>query len=299
MRAKRQAAGMCPQCGAPMEELGGKMVCSVSCKARRMTLIAYACCMFCREVFVSRSMGEVSSLCRKPECQRKMAAIRNKRHTPSPAAKERARAGVRAHGHARRAGVSDITPEQEMAMRAAARNCPLCGVRMTDVPYLPNSKHLDHIVPINQGGTHTLGNVRILCCRCNVRRPADGSDYTGPLTLWAQIPATSRPVRRSGNRNKETCRSGLHPWTPENIVELYGQRSCGPCIELHRPGYLAKAGTNRSMIKGAEARMETARQIRAMQAGGMSLREIARQLGYRDSKPVRNMLAELAAVEYA
>lgn len=60
-----------------------------------------------------------------------------------------------------------------------------CGVRMTDVPYLVNSKELDHIVPINVGGTYTIGNVRIICRQCNQQRPKDGSDYTGPVTLWA------------------------------------------------------------------------------------------------------------------
>jgi hypothetical protein len=62
-----------------------------------------------------------------------------------------------------------------------------CGARMTDAPFLPNSKELDHMIPINVGGTHTIGNVRIICRRCNERRPKDGSDYTGPVTLWAEI----------------------------------------------------------------------------------------------------------------
>lgn len=73
----------------------------------------------------------------------------------------------------------------------------MCGVYMTNKPNRPNSKHLDHIVPLNQGGTHTHGNVRIICADCNLRRPKDGSDYTGQITLWAQgaIPV-SRPDRR-------------------------------------------------------------------------------------------------------
>lgn len=82
---------------------------------------------------------------------------------------------------------SDITPAYERDLRATAKRCPMpgCGVRMTDVPFLSNSKELDHIVPINAGGTHTIGNVRIICRQCNQQRPKDGSDYTGPVTLWA------------------------------------------------------------------------------------------------------------------
>lgn len=70
-------------------------------------------------------------------------------------------------------------------MRAKAKRCPLCEVRLVNEPYLPASKELDHIVPLNVGGTHTLGNVRIICRTCNIGRPKDGSDYTGPVTLWA------------------------------------------------------------------------------------------------------------------
>lgn len=70
-------------------------------------------------------------------------------------------------------------------MRAKAKRCPLCKVRLIDAPYLPASKELDHIVPLNIGGTHTIGNVRIICRTCNLRRPKDGSDYTGPVTLFA------------------------------------------------------------------------------------------------------------------
>jgi 5-methylcytosine-specific restriction endonuclease McrA len=78
-----------------------------------------------------------------------------------------------------------VTPEYEQALRQKARKCPLCLTRMTDEPVRLNSKELDHIVPRNAGGTHTVGNVRIICRSCNVRRPKDGSDYTGPVTLWA------------------------------------------------------------------------------------------------------------------
>lgn len=53
---------------------------------------------------------------------------------------------------------------------------PGCGVKMTDVPMLWNSKELDHVVPIAIGGTHSLDNVRIICRRCNNLRPSDGSD---------------------------------------------------------------------------------------------------------------------------
>lgn len=72
-----------------------------------------------------------------------------------------------------------------MSLRAKAKRCPLCQVKLLDEPYLPASKELDHIIPQGAGGTHTIGNVRIICRKCNITRPHDGSDYTGPVTLWA------------------------------------------------------------------------------------------------------------------
>lgn len=88
---------------------------------------------------------------------------------------------------------TDITAEYERNLRANARTCPLCGIRMTAEPGRPNSKQLDHIIPIVVGGTHTMGNVRIICRTCNLTRPKDGSDLEGhQATLWAQHqPATA------------------------------------------------------------------------------------------------------------
>lgn len=83
--------------------------------------------------------------------------------------------------------LTDITPRQDAELRRRARKCKLCGVYMTNKPKLPNSKELDHIVPVNVGGTHTHGNVRIICRLCNLKRPKDGSDYNGPITLWSAI----------------------------------------------------------------------------------------------------------------
>jgi hypothetical protein len=88
---------------------------------------------------------------------------------------------------------SDITVEQDKAMYRRARKCPLCKTWMTGKPGKPNSKELDHIVPICMGGTHTHGNVRIICKLCNLKRPKDGSDYAGPVTLWAQVPDALMP----------------------------------------------------------------------------------------------------------
>lgn len=110
---------------------------------------------------------------------------------------EKVRANARAKNHRRRARLrGDVTPDYDRALRKAARTCPLCSVRLTDVPYVPHSKELDHIIPINVGGTHTIGNVRIICRLCNQKRPHDGSDFVGQPTLWATDPEVIlKPVR--------------------------------------------------------------------------------------------------------
>jgi 5-methylcytosine-specific restriction endonuclease McrA len=101
--------------------------------------------------------------------------------------RERARLRIKTYRRKDWARLTDITPEYEMALRTTAKRCPLCAVKLVNEPYLPNSKELDHIVPKGAGGTHTIGNVRIICRACNIARPKDGSDYTGPVTLWAEV----------------------------------------------------------------------------------------------------------------
>lgn len=94
-------------------------------------------------------------------------------------------------GHVRRTRkrYSDITTAYETELRRRAKRCPLCHARLVDEPGRPNSKHLDHVVPIAAGGTHTVGNVRIICATCNLARPYDCSDLTGmQITLWAMDP---------------------------------------------------------------------------------------------------------------
>jgi 5-methylcytosine-specific restriction endonuclease McrA len=45
--------------------------------------------------------------------------------------------------------------------------------------------HVDHILPLAAGGTHTKDNLRILCPSCNCSRPTDGSDVTNQqMNIW-------------------------------------------------------------------------------------------------------------------
>lgn len=78
-----------------------------------------------------------------------------------------------------------MTNADVRALLDSRTTCPLCKKRMTTAPGR-RQKHLDHIVPLNIGGTHTHGNVRVICRTCNLSRPSDGSDLAGhATTLWA------------------------------------------------------------------------------------------------------------------
>ncbi|MFI0900575.1 HNH endonuclease [Streptomyces sp. NPDC020983] len=158
--------------------------------------------------------------------------------------------------HARRAPqrVSDVTPEYERNLRRDAHRCSLCQVAMTGEAGHPNSKQLDHIVPIGIGGTHTIGNVRIICRTCNLSRPKDGSDLQDHQpTLWAQDPALAMAVAISRHR-----------------------RQCRDCGDTLRGGRCWTCSPSRARVAiSVEVGHEAAR----MRAGGRKWQDISDDLG--------------------
>ena len=64
---------------------------------------------------------------------------------------------------------SDITHQYLREIVESTSKCPICERRM-------DMKHVDHIIPIVMGGTHTKDNVRVICRKCNLSRPKDGRD---------------------------------------------------------------------------------------------------------------------------
>lgn len=145
-------------------------------------------CIVCGEMFLAGGATLVRARpsqlkCCSDECSRKkMAAYRRSRY------RERYRL---------LAAASDVTVADEIAMRRKAKSCPLCGCQMTEEAG-PRQKQLDHIEPVCVGGTHTHGNVRIICRTCNLERPKDGSDLVDfQTTLWATdaLAVPSRPPK--------------------------------------------------------------------------------------------------------
>lgn len=52
-------------------------------------------------------------------------------------------------------------------LETARGRCSLCGVHSSEVPM-----HIDHIVPVRDGGTNARENLRVLCAKCNIGKGA-------------------------------------------------------------------------------------------------------------------------------
>lgn len=199
------------------------------------------------------------------QCANHMSTGQFKRRLTPEQRRANLRATQRRRTHIRREKtirVRDLTIGAEIEMRKKARKCRLCRCWMTDKPYLPNSKELDHIVPLVMGGTHTFGNVRVICKTCNVSRTKDGSDFVGPVTLWAQaseldgLPLITKTRRkRKPPAPKDPSTVGWGPkkgWVRD--ITWYRCRFCG-CL-----GYERKRNGHRAVCEGPECRRRLERQ---------------------------------------
>jgi hypothetical protein len=154
------------------------------CKARRVKERTCVC-VECGEQFRSSAANVLvcGLKCRRSR-QRKQ---RTDDYLERQRVRDRKRSRHRNHVRRDLAERGDLTAPAVKAILDSRTFCPLCGHKMRDdVPRgHPRKKQLDHIIPINVGGTHTLGNVRAICAACNLSRPKDGSDVVQE-SLWAR-----------------------------------------------------------------------------------------------------------------
>lgn len=70
----------------------------------------------------------------------------------------------------RRAHVSFDVDDRDLRrlMLRQMSKCNHCGVYLDK--NVSRFVHLDHIVPLSRGGTHSIGNLQYLCQSCNVRK---------------------------------------------------------------------------------------------------------------------------------
>lgn len=138
-----------------------------------------------------------------------------------------------AKNSARRRGYpnADVTTGAIRAMKRAARRCRICAVFMLNAHGRPQSKELDHIIPLNVGGRHILANLRIICRRCNLLRPKDGSDVIGDPSLY-------------GGLDQAVARVYM---LAQQQVQLIVQPKIIGRVSMHRVHVLTKAWTAKRM----------------------------------------------------
>ena len=83
---------------------------------------------------------------------------------------------VRRNRHLRRARergvvIGAISSLKNM-LRLQGYSCAICGKKEHEIPAHKqgNVWHIDHILPISKGGSHTQNNVQVLCWPCNLSK---------------------------------------------------------------------------------------------------------------------------------
>ena len=170
----------CEKCGATFVQTRGRPrrwceACSPSQKTVGKAGTSAAWRALNPEKVEARNAGRRRSPVAQCACGRLFEAKQGRSRCPE-CSRKRKRASETVRDRRVKAGGTDLTVAEVVAMKARAVLCPLCSVEMTDEKRGPRSKHLDHIVPLAAGGRHVWTNVRVICATCNLRRPSDGSD---------------------------------------------------------------------------------------------------------------------------
>ena len=92
----------------------------------------------------------------------------DKKYNQTPKGK----ASNRNNSHKRRLTKSEGTATNEYIAKIwqEATHCPIFGICLTDEPGFPNSKHIDHMIPLSRGGGHHNDNLWVVSARYNLTK---------------------------------------------------------------------------------------------------------------------------------
>ncbi|AMS02590.1 HNH endonuclease [Gordonia phage Yvonnetastic] len=150
-------------------------------------------CVECGSQFFGRQKSNkvCSSKCRSARRSRTadVEKIRQQNRDLRKKNPDRYRENVRHYRAQRRALEVKVVTDKDVA-RQRNRQRGLCFHCGEPIQQGPRQEHLDHIVPQNRGGRHSIGNLVIACLRCNVSK----SDHL--LYEWKLNQSTGRPLKR-------------------------------------------------------------------------------------------------------
>ena len=86
----------------------------------------------------------------------------------------------------------------------ANKNCPICGYEMKDYVNAPHRPTIQHNIPISKGGKHELGNISVICHKCNVSIRDNETDTLNSQEVieeWDKINSCIQPCIHSIDKN--------------------------------------------------------------------------------------------------
>lgn len=98
---------------------------------------------------------------RKPSARAQAAEAKAKRRAERQALRDLRSATIRGATQGEPVYRNDIIDRD-------LRTCHLCGKTHLE----DHEIHLDHVIPLSKGGTHTADNVKVACAPCNLRKGA-------------------------------------------------------------------------------------------------------------------------------
>lgn len=121
-------------------------------------------CMDCGRKCIGT--GEIKRLCSDCKARHVKDSAKRSRKTPASRASKKLYKTLR---RMRVAGTAIAIDPIAVFIRDKWR-CHLCGCKTPQKlrgTYDPNAPELDHVIPLSKGGTHTWGNVKCACRKCN------------------------------------------------------------------------------------------------------------------------------------